>query len=85
MIASTATMMRAHVPAERPPDPDPDPDPEVVLVAFLPVLALEELNTTLAALQGFERELSDLRSQLHAVMEVIDRVIADRRVAGAMG
>ncbi len=54
-------------------------------LAKLPVLPLEELNATLAALEGFERELSDLRAQLHAVMDVIDRVIADRRVAGAMG
>ena len=40
---------------------------------------------TLAALRSFERELSDLRAQLHVVIDAIDRVIADRRVAGSDG
>ena len=44
-----------------------------------------ELTSTLTALRSFERELSDLRAQLHVVIDKIDRVIADRRVAGAMG
>jgi hypothetical protein len=36
-------------------------------------------------LHSFERELSDLRAQIHVVMDAIDRVIADRRVAGTAG
>jgi hypothetical protein len=54
-------------------------------LAKLPGLPLDELNTTLAALRTFERELSDLRAQLHGVIDSIDRVIADRRVAGTTG
>ena len=33
----------------------------------------------------FERELSDLRAQMHVVIDAIDHVIADRRVAGTAG
>jgi len=54
-------------------------------LAKLPGVSLAELNATLESLQQFERELSDLRSQIHGVMDVIDRVIADRRVAGTAG
>ena len=54
-------------------------------LAKLPVLPLDELATTLAALQSFERELSDLRAQMHVVIDAIDRVIVDRRVAGTAG
>jgi hypothetical protein len=54
-------------------------------LAKLPGISLEELDATLASLQQFERELSDLRGQMHGVMDVIDRVIADRRVAGTAG
>jgi hypothetical protein len=87
---STITTTRGAPAAEGPTIELQWPDHREQLVvdttlAKLPVLPVEELNTTLAALQGFEREVSDLRSKLHAVMDVIDRVIADRRVAGAMG
>ncbi len=54
-------------------------------LAKLPGLPLDELNDTLESLRQFERELSDLRAQLHTVMDRIDRVIADRRVAGTTG
>jgi hypothetical protein len=54
-------------------------------LAKLPVLSTEELTTTLDALRAFEREVSDMRAQMHVVMDVIDRVIADRRVAGTTG
>ena len=54
-------------------------------LAKLPGLPPEELESTLGALRAFERELSDLRGQLHRVMDAIDHVIADRRVAGTAG
>lgn len=54
-------------------------------LAKLPTLTLDELTTTLDALRSFEREVSDLRTQMHAVMDAIDHVIADRRVAGTLG
>ena len=54
-------------------------------LAKLPGLSLDELASTLESLRQFERELSDLRAQMHVVMDAIDRVIADRRVAGTAG
>jgi hypothetical protein len=54
-------------------------------LAKLPGLPLDELTSTLTSLKQFERELSDLRGQMHVVMDAIDRVIADRRVAGTAG
>jgi hypothetical protein len=54
-------------------------------LAKLPTISLVELTDTLAALATFEREVSDLRAQMHVVMDAIDRVIADRRVAGSLG
>jgi hypothetical protein len=54
-------------------------------LAKLPVLPIEELTTTLDALRHFERELSDLRAQMHVVMDAIDHVLVDRRVAGTAG
>jgi len=87
---STITTTRG-APAADPPTIElhwPDHREQLVVdttLAKLPVLPLEELRSTLVALRGFERELSDLRAQLHVVIDSIDRVIADRRVAGAMG
>jgi hypothetical protein len=87
---STITTTRG-APAADPPTIElhwPDHREQLVVdttLAKLPVLTLEELTATLASLRTFERELSDLRSQLHGVIDSIDRVIADRRVAGAMG
>jgi hypothetical protein len=54
-------------------------------LAKLPGIPLDELAATLDALREFERELSDLRTQLHVVMDAIDHVIADRRVSGNAG
>ena len=54
-------------------------------LAHLPVLSLDELTATIGALHDFERELSDLRTQMHQVIDLIDRVIVDRRVAGTAG
>lgn len=87
---STITTTRG-APAADPPTIElhwPDHREQLVVdttLAKLPVLPLDELISTLAALRGFERELSDLRAQLHVVIDALDRVIADRRVAGAMG
>jgi len=87
---STITNTRG-TPAADPPTIDlhwPDNREQLVVdttLAKLPVLALDELTGTLGALRGFERELSDLRAELHAVMDVIDHKIADRRVAGTAG
>jgi hypothetical protein len=87
---STITTTRGAPTAEGPTIELHWPDQREQLVvdttlAKLPVLSTEELSTTLDALRGFERELSDMRAQVHVVMDVIDRVIADRRVAGTMG
>ena len=54
-------------------------------LANLPVLSLDELTATIEALHDFERELSDLRTQMHHVIDLIDRVIVDRRVTGTAG
>jgi len=54
-------------------------------LAKLPGLSLDELAATISELHEFERELSDLRTQLHHVIDALDRVIVDRRVAGTAG
>ncbi len=54
-------------------------------LAMLPSISTTELDATLSALRDFERELSDLRTQLHGVIDRIDRAIVDRRVAGSAG
>ena len=54
-------------------------------LAKLPVLPIDELAATLEELRHFEREVSDLRAQLHVVIDAIDHVLADRRVAGTAG
>jgi RsiG-like len=54
-------------------------------LAKLPKLSLDELTATIAALHEFERELSDLRTRMHRVIDAIDRVIVGRRVAGTAG
>jgi hypothetical protein len=54
-------------------------------LAKLPTLGLDELVATIGSLHEFERELSDLRTQMHRVIDAIDRVIVDRRVAGTAG
>lgn len=54
-------------------------------LAKLPTLSLDELVATIESLHEFERELSDLRTRMHRVIDTIDRVIVDRRVAGTAG
>jgi hypothetical protein len=54
-------------------------------LAHLPTIDLDELVHTIEALHEFEHELSDLRTQMHHVIDAIDRVIIDRRVAGTAG
>lgn len=53
-------------------------------LANLPVLSDAELGETLERLQGFERDLSGLRRQLHGVIDGIEREIA-ARAAGSVG
>jgi hypothetical protein len=36
-------------------------------------------------LRNFENELSDLRGQLHLVIDAIDKVLVERRVSGTAG
>ena len=54
-------------------------------LAQLPVLTPDDLESTLSELRRFERELSDLRQQLHGVLDVLEREIAARQVAGTAG
>lgn len=54
-------------------------------LAKLPTLSLDELVEIIESLHEFERELSDLRTEMHRVIDAIDRVIVDRRVAGTAG
>jgi hypothetical protein len=51
-------------------------------LANLPVLPADELESTTGQLQEFERELSDLRRDLHSVIDTLEREIAARSVAG---
>ncbi len=55
------------------------------ILTHLPAIDLDELVATIEALHDFERELSDLRTQMHHVIDAIDRVIVSRRVAGTTG
>ena len=54
-------------------------------LAHLPVVPDDELATTLLQLRAFEQELSSLRRDLHDVIDVVEREIADRQVAGTAG
>lgn len=51
-------------------------------LANLPVIAQSELESTLDRLRAFERELSDLRREIHEVIDTLEREIAQRQVAG---
>ena len=51
-------------------------------LANLPTLTDAELATTGQRLQEFERELSEIRQDLHGVIDILDREIASRQVAG---
>jgi hypothetical protein len=54
-------------------------------LANLPALDDHALDSSLDDLRRFERELSDLRRGLHAVIDGLEREIANRQVAGATG
>ena len=54
-------------------------------LSHLPTIDLDELIHTIEALHEFERELSDLRTQMHHVIDALDSVIVGRRVAGTAG
>lgn len=54
-------------------------------LAHLPLLPADELESTLERLRVFERELSDLRSAMHDVIDIVEREIASRQVAGTAG
>jgi hypothetical protein len=51
-------------------------------LANLPALDDSGLEETTSKLQAFERELSDIRRELHGVIDVLEREIATRQVAG---
>jgi hypothetical protein len=51
-------------------------------LANLPALSETELASTTARLREFERELSEVRHELHAVIDRLDKEIASRQVAG---
>jgi hypothetical protein len=58
---------------------------EDTTLANLPVISREELDSTLGRLRDFEQELSDLRRQMHGVIDALEREIAARQVAGTAG
>ncbi|MET1001780.1 MAG: hypothetical protein ABWZ15_08225 [Acidimicrobiia bacterium] len=51
-------------------------------LANLPGLDDEELSRATDDLREFERELSDVRRELHGVLDALDREVAERQVAG---
>ena len=87
---------RSSVTDTRVPPPDapaielhwPDGREELVAdttLARLPLLSAEELDSTVERLRAFERELSDLRRDIHGVIDTLEREIASRQVAGTAG
>ncbi len=52
-------------------------------LASLPTLSDDDLESTVARLTGFERELSDDRKRLHDVIQAVERELATRAAAGA--
>ncbi len=54
-------------------------------LAHLPLLPADELESTIERLRAFERELSDLRRAMHDVIDVVEREITTRQVAGTAG
>jgi hypothetical protein len=51
-------------------------------LANLPTLDDPTLDDTTVRLRDFERELSDTRRELHRVIDILERDIANRQVAG---
>jgi len=58
---------------------------EDTTLANLPLIPDAELADTLERLGVFERELSETRHELHAVIDTLEREIAARQVAGTAG
>ena len=58
---------------------------EDTTLANLPLIASEELTTTIEQLRAFERDLSGLRRQMHGVIDTLESEITDRQVAGTAG
>jgi hypothetical protein len=54
-------------------------------LANMPLIPAEELEATLERLREFERELSELRREMHGVIDALEREIAARQVAGTAG
>jgi hypothetical protein len=54
-------------------------------LANLPVISRADLDSTLGRLRDFEQELSDLRRQMHGVIDALEREITARQVAGTAG
>jgi hypothetical protein len=54
-------------------------------LAHLPLISADELDSTLERLRAFERELSDLRTAMHGVIDAVEGEIAARQVAGTTG
>lgn len=54
-------------------------------LANLPRIAPDELESTRKRLRDFERELSEFRREMHAVIDTLEREIAARQVAGTAG
>jgi hypothetical protein len=87
---------RSSITDTRVPPPDapalelrwPDGREELIVdttLAHLPLLPADELESTLARLRDFERELSDLRRAMHVVIDSLEQEIAARQVAGTAG
>jgi hypothetical protein len=87
---------RSSITDTRVPPPDapalelhwPDGREELIVdttLAHLPLLPADELESTLTRLRDFERELSDLRKAMHAVIDSLEQEIAARQVAGTAG
>ena len=51
-------------------------------LANLPTLDDAEIESTTKRLGEFERELSEIRHELHGVIDQLDKEIASRQVAG---
>jgi hypothetical protein len=51
-------------------------------LANLPTLTDDDVASTTERLRAFERELSEVRHELHAVIDRLDKEIASRQVAG---
>ena len=92
----SAESVRSSVTDTRVPPPDapvielhwPDGREQLIAdatLAHLPALSADDLEATLERLRAFERELSDLRREIHGVIDTLEREIASRQVAGTAG